>query len=64
MKKNHVTLSIHVEIAFERSSLCGTVGLESDCSGSGCCSSMGLILSPVPWVKESSIAAAVAQVAA
>ena len=41
-----------------RSSCCGQVGYESDCSGLGCCGGIGLNPGPVQHVKGSSVAAA------
>ena len=42
----------------------GSVGQESDCSGSSCCGGVGLIPRQVQWVKGSGIPAAAVQVTA
>ena len=47
-----------------RSSCCGAVGWESDCSSLGHWGDVGLIPGPEHWVKGPGIAAAVEQVAA
>ena len=47
-----------------RGSSYGTVGLESNCSGSDHCGGKGPIPSPAQWVNGSGIAAAVVQVTA
>ena len=55
-------LSTSSKICESRSSHCGAVGSESDCSSSGRCGCAGLIPSQLQWVKRSSVVAAVAQI--